>query len=437
MSNQTRSRIGFNALETGINNKPYFVDLTARLRSSWTLVINDDTLAQQTIITGANVIHRLTHMDGRRDEGNVWRDDSAWVAPSRYVESLIRNSRAKNTVKYVLNEPNVAKADEMRALCDWLVEVGALLHAKGYRAVLGNFPPANERLDWAEAGVYDKLIRFIAETAGMYYGGHAYTWGALPLGVGFTSWVDVTPYNVSAMHPGRWASASQINPRTTWHIFRTNWVTNLRAEQLGFKPIPTVITEFGWGKMSDIPQDFYRVMEAHYTATAGQNGLDGAESLKNLYRAIYPQWTHGQAMAEQIKWADNIYPPNVEGILIFAYGSFGDFGQDYAGNTEFHERLVSGFGGGTSLPPPTKPVAPQRWQSARLSPKGTLWVNLRRTADITASIVTRVYRNTSVLIGVDGAIPDRHDKSKVWLSVRIGSRSGYIRQDVVNVNHLP
>lgn len=444
------TRIGFNTAESGVTDKAYWVDLHRRLRSRWVLVIDSPDLCQQAISSGANVIDRRSAMDGRRDEGNVWRDDHDWRTPSKYVEALIRNSPAKNTWKCVLNEPNVGSAKDMLELSRWLAEVGALLASREYRAVLGNFPPANERLDWAEQGAYDPLLRVIAQYPNhLRYGGHAYTWGALPLGVGVSTWNDVSPTNLSAMRPERWATQSQINPRSTWHILRTNWVTNIRAQAIGLPPTPTVITEFGWGKMSDIPQVFYQTMEAYYPATAGNNGLDGGEALGNLYRAVYPNWTHAQALAEQIKWAERLYPANVEGLLIFAYGTFGDYGQDYAGNREFHDRLVSAYGVNGTVPPitpstappiikpipttPTIPPKPQRWQSAKLSPARTTWVNMRAEARITSKEVRRIFRNTSALVWLDGELPDVNNKAHSWIPVRIGAQMGYIRKDVVNI----
>lgn len=446
----SRSRIGFNTAESGVTDKAYWVDLHRRLRSRWVLVIDSPDLCQQAISSGANVIDRRSAMDGRRDEGNVWRDDHDWRTPSKYVEAIIRNSPAKNTVKYVLNEPNVGSAGEMLALSRWLAEVGGLLVARGYRAVLGNFPPANERLDWAEQGAYDPLIKAIGQNKGkLWYGFHAYTWGALPLGVGVTSWTEITPNDLTAMRPEKWATSSQINLHTAWHILRSLLVTNERAVKvLGFA-IGAIGTESGWGKMSDIPQSFYQTMEAYYPATAGNNGLDGGEALGNLYRAVYPNWTHAQSLAEQIKWAERLYPANVEGLLIFAYGTFADYGQDYSGNREFHDRLVSAYGVNGTVPPitpptappiikpipttPTIPPKPQRWQSARLSPARTMWVNMRAEARITSKEVRRIFKDTSALVWLDGELPDVNNKAHSWIPVRIGAQMGYIRKDVVNI----
>jgi hypothetical protein len=211
--------------------------------------------------------------------------------------------------------------------------------------------------------------------------------------------------------------------------------------------MPTVYTELAVGKMSDIPNGFYQTMEAHFPSSAGRNGLDGWESLKNLYSAVYPQWTHAQAMVEQLKWLDRVTPANIEGYCIFAYGTFADYGQDELSNTEFHERLISAFGGGSYTPPPntppikplppapTIPAKPQRWQSARLSPVSikAVYVNMRNSAGMSGKKIRKVYRNTSALVHLDGSLPDVNDKTLSWLHVRIGALSGYIRSDVVNI----
>jgi hypothetical protein len=314
-------------------------------------------------------------------------------------------------------------------------------------------------MDWAKEGVYDPLLRVIAKYPNrLWYGGHAYTWGALPLGAGNPTWRDVTPDDLSALTPQRWANKSQINPLATWHIFRTNWVTNMRAEQIGLPPTPTVITEFGWGKMSDIrvgDPSFYTRMEARYPSSAGKDGLDGAESLKNLYRAAYPNWTHAQAMTEQMKWAEYHYPSNVEALLIFAYGTFADYGQDYANNKEFHARLEEAFGK-TNPPiiPPTPTPAPPpkpagvpiisatdpRWQTASAHPSSASplvrYINIRHRPNSQSARVTTIPRKGKRVMYIKFETYADAD-GYLWRPVRVIAGAhwvqGWVRSDVIRI----
>jgi len=438
-----KSRIGWNAIEMGIYDKPYYVHLNRQMNCAWTLMIDSPLMCEQLLAVVPNVIDRRIYLDGRQDEGNVWKKhpywtgDKDWSIPENYVKALVKTSPDPRTVKYPGgNEPNFGNIEEARIYMNWLARVINLLmnwrdpktgKEIKFRAIFGNFAPANERADWADAGVYDPVLREIAKYPGRaYYGGHAYAYGWLPSGTGHVSPLDIKPpRDLSAMHQNRWAKANQINPRTAPHILRTSIITNLRSRKIGLGDTPTVLTEIGWGKMSDLLDHdpaLYQTMDAHYPPSDGARSLDGGMSLRNLYQKAYPHWSLEESLVEQLAWMDTIYPENVVGMLIYAYGT-GDDGQNYAGARTLHDLMVKRFGAG------------ENWALCMASPRLSAWVNLRAGGSKQTDELARIYPSTPCLVWFEGMVTD--DKGYRWLPMQITVKGvatrGYSRRDLLRV----
>jgi len=437
------TNIGWNILESGTNDKPALIAHMAKLKST-ALVINSASLAQQMIGVAKYVIDRRTHLDGIVDEG--YGSIRIWT-PAQYVDAYIRASPDPRTIKYVLNEPHAGNLKDTAILCNWLAEVGRLFVSMGYMAVLGNFGPAWESRENIEGRALDTLIRTIAQHPGkLWYGGHAYTWGAFSLGVGHSSWQDVDRENLSVLERENWANKDTLNRRTTWHLARTDWVTVQRALELGLPPIRTFITEFGWAKMSDMPSSFYAHTDAKYGVSAGRNGLNGGESLEFFWKAVFPNWSKTTAMREQTKWAASLYGSNTECLLYFSWGAFPEYGQDYSGNHQFHRALEEDFEIKQAPPPPRRTILPPtapvytlndpRWSHAEISGRLGQGVNVRALPTTKSKIVGKISRGTPTIgktIDITFSIGGFH-----WLPVLIlvglTPVIGWCRTDVTTVN---
>ncbi|MDX2078310.1 MAG: hypothetical protein SFZ02_17890, partial [bacterium] len=259
-------------------------------------------------------------------------------------------------------------------------------------------------------------------------------------GVGTVSPFDIKPpRDLSAMHQSRWAKLKDINVINAPHILRPNVVTNLRATKLGLPITPTVYTEAGWGKMSDLPDhdpSYYPTMDAYYPPSDGARSLDGGLSYRHLYQKAYPQWSLEQALVEQLAWLDGILPPNVEGILIYGYGT-GDDGQDYGGNRELHRLMVQKFKAGTYNPPkpPVTPPARENWALCMASPVLPGNVNFRPQIGTDNIPLRTIGFNTPCLVWFEGIVKDKDGYR--WLPMQIAVKGvtmrGYARRDLLRV----
>ncbi|HRF97197.1 MAG TPA: hypothetical protein PLZ51_18440, partial [Aggregatilineales bacterium] len=138
-------------------------------------------------------------------------------------------------------------------------------------------------------------------------------------------------------------------------------------------------------------------------------------------------------LVEQLAWLDGIFPPNVEGILIYGYGT-GDDGQDYGGNRELHRLMVQKFKAGTYNPPkpPVTPPARENWALCMASPNLIAgWANLRQGSGTDTPILAREVFNPPCLVWFEGMVIGK-DGYK-WLPMKVGEKRGFVRRNLVRV----
>jgi hypothetical protein len=165
----------------------------------------------------------------------------------------------------------------------------------------------------------------------------------------------------------------------------------------------------------------YQTVDAHYPPSDGARSLDGGMSLRNLYQKAYPHWSLEEALVEQLAWMDTIYPENVEGMLIYAYGT-GDDGQNYAGARTLHDLMVKRFG------------EVGNWAMCMASPKASFYVNLRAGTSTKTDVIHVITPFTPCRVWFEGMVTD--SKGYRWLPMRVGDKQGYVRRDVVRVWYI-
>lgn len=450
------TKLGYNLYEGGERDKISFSDHIRRTQAP-VLVIDSETRALELAEISPFVISRHPHIDYRRDEGI---DVIYWFTPAEYVDTLLKKSPSRKTVKCVLNEPIPRSRDELVFLCNWLAEVGALLAEMGYRAVLGNFSVATEHWEDVKAGVFDHLIRAIHKYRNLLsYGAHNYTWGALPLGWGVWTWRNVDPRTAPdnpIANPNNWFGKEHIILKNTWHMGRHQWVTNIRAEQIVGESIPVDITEIGWAKVADISdQDptFYPYMDSLYPASNNaEHGLNGPESLAHLWKDWWGGWSQAQAMHNQLEHTLRMYEPNNRYAFYFSMGTFTEYGQNSIGNEEFLRlRESMGVPIKDEPKPDTIPVRQypsfhaddERWYSVALKAKSKKKANVRHLPTTVSPAISEIPHNTPREVFwldepyVDGA-------GHTWMPTKIVMQRhpeelgevvicGWVRTDVVQV----
>lgn len=425
--------VGWNISEIGIRNKPYLKNHIRNLVAP-ALVIDSDAFCQDLLQVTPLVIDRRSTTGGIVDNGNShW---SRMTAEEQY-DQMISQSPNRNTVKHLDNECTFNSYDELVAYGIRTARIGELASKDGYRMVLMNTTTGSERWEWIKA--LDPVIKVIARYPdNLFWGAHWYAPWSPTLDVGKQTYLDFLEDPKKAMAYEAWAKVKEFNPRVTWHFFRNFMYTNIRAEQLGFKPLFTFITEMNTGKTSDIPQHVYDQADAMYPSSAGVSGLNGWRSLDNLYRDVFPNDTPERVRTKMIRWVKSMCPANILAVLIYCAGAGEEDGHNHEGDVVYMEELEKEFSPTAQKPPaeyPTLFANDSRWRSIGAigaDPAGARIRTFPTTDSKQISSISGVKPRTGLKY-----IPDEkfNDGEFFWYPVlfKIGKANtiGWVREDVV------
>ncbi len=421
MSN--KSLLSFNYMGDKVYDYSKALAQARRLNPEWAIVVtmarHENKFAEALSAVVPNVIDRRIMLGHIHDEGDL----STRYSPEEYVDALLSVCTDPNLVLHVNNEPNVGTLGEMMRLTTWLATVVEILCSQRYnrRVVVGNFPPASEEAEWIRQGAYDPLIHTLNRHRGRaWYGAHAYTPFLLPLSVGTIGHDQAD--NPEAVHPSKWSRLDQLNLKATWHYPRFNWVVDVRARQLGYQPLPTVITEFGWAIMNDLPASLYAEMNSKFEASAGVHGLDGPFSLKNYWREVL-NTDYINAMRLQLDWVISLTRnyDHIKALCLWQYGDPRD-DMNWAQDDEAVEMvigLIDTVKAVDDIDPVTLPVRQypsfraddERWYPVKLQAKSRKKANVCHLPTTTSTVISE--------------IPNKDSREVFWLDEPYTDDAGY------------
>lgn len=356
------NRVSFNVNAERLRNQAYFFDFMNQYQPTSVTVMNagHEFLANLLSATDGNTaIIRRQYSEA---EGRQWRN----VNPMDYVNDLIDGLDPRIWV-YVLNEPS-AHGDDLPLMLNWLINVGEILEAKGYRACLGNLGAAVWTEQEVESGLFDTYLGRLADWSEreVHYGGwHEYTGILLPFGVGF--WPTEYLLNGELIQPDTWPKDLPIEKVPVfnedglilrmemphyYHLLRSSWF-DIRAESVGLGTHKKFITEFGWDRMPDLTQqmpNIYTELEQMYGIPNNVKNeryatMRGPLTLRNVWAGQFPDMSFETIMDRQLTWVEEIYPKNYMGFHIFTWSYLEPTwdlknGFDCSGLYDLHQKLI-------------------------------------------------------------------------------------------------
>lgn len=313
----------------------------SRLRPGWIVIKNnlDLALALATQYPSMQVVYRQ------------WPDDDRPVrqSPATYITEMAGKVGGRpNVWLYTNNESGFSPA-----VFSWLRDVIGLAGSHGLKVVVGNFSVGTPELnDWSRPDVLDFLHTCSDKRDRVVIGLHEYAIGVITSG--FVGGAPDDPRHTNYIPVANWGADART--LTKWHCGRFNFLVQT-CEAKGI-PVPRLlITEHGFDDVSDLKA---------WAQTLPRDGdIKGWTTLGKAWHGWYPQWSHEQAYAEQLLYADRaIYQRTaVEGQCIFCWADSGGWSTlDIQNAGELQDRLVQAVVQTPADPPPVvnppPPVTP-------------------------------------------------------------------------------
>lgn len=441
------TRISFNINGANFPNRDYFLDFLRRYQPSTVLIMDDRNLAISLAAALPNT--KVVHRSYAANEGVQWQQES----PESYVARETAWGHPE-VFRYVLNEPPVGDT----RLISWLVDVGKRFIDKGYGAVLGNFAVGTYNENQVESGYLDPLTELCCRTPLIYFGDHHYTGILLPMGVG--QWTVEQLYDKSRCQPKDWPTLGQIpvkrwydekekrwNLPPYWNLRRSDWIT-IRAQEKGFGVPKIWITEFGWDALSSLADlGVYDHFKNKYGIPYPHTSMRCINTLQNIWRDYFQQWTYQRAGFEQLKWANNIYPDNCIGFNLFTVNGNHDWkiaaGCDFSDLREVHDLLLAEKQ--AAPPPPPAPIPLPSGDVPFPNDKDIAWSqiaiksttmngsNIRRQPSLQADIVGILRGQRVTWLYPIAKLVEGYK----WYAVRLNEVRGWMRDDVFSYEPIP
>ena len=427
MSNRLSWNIG------PVSNENYLLNILGQQKPAGALVLDNEHLAQRVYaaIGGGLVIHR----DWSALEGGEWKH----LSPLQKIDQW--RSRDGRLIRYDCNEPSISSVDDQVAHVNWMCKLMDLAHAEGIRVCMGNFATGQVQIDWLESGRYDPFLRKLAQYRGFHFlGTHEYSLCLSPWGVGTwqheSLWMPEKAVPVSS-----WPTLEQLPIPDRfgnfhyWFIRRSDmWI--MRARKLEIPPPEIILTEWFldgvWiGREPSIKAE----IKAAY-GSGGYPDIRGSNTVRDCWKALYPDLSFEEMLAAQWKWSDSIYPEQYVLACMFGWYEYGEW-KDVAGTNlggskykSFHEWLITHSN--TAIPPPLQGVLPSNvpypapdhtgWTNG-VTTSTSDYTNIRQYPTVDSPVVGLIKNNTILHVcygasvyqnKITGRIVLDDDLEKVW-----------------------
>lgn len=450
-------RISFNANGDTVGDVSYFLDVIRKLKPSTTLIMNNIGLANQVYdVTNGETITIFRKWFA--DDGDFWRTKT----PKETASLLIQTGggdATKHIYKQIMNEP-AAKGSDWKKLSDWVSDTVKYMTDAGHKVVAPNLAVGTYEKSDVANGYFDSMLVTLGERSDVALMGlHEYTAFLLPFGLGYWDRWNLRDRNF--VQPQGWPKASELEDYRSqyiehfYHLMRSTWF-NVRRKDIGAKQHKIVLTEFGWDRMVDLTygqNHIYQSLERQVGVPSPYTEMRGAYTHENLWHYYWPDWSTSQAILEQFKWADSIYPEWYIGFTPFMW-SFGDqwenYGFNYGKDRDLHNLMIEWSQGMDSSPievppdeppppvvtppsiPTTIPVSDTRWFEAWVSSVGVK-TNVRQYPSTENDVVGQVTKDSLALLMEEEKVTMIDG---TWWPIRLNalqndfSNFGWIRSDV-------
>ena len=430
-------RIGFNIHAQGVKDTARLMSWCAENKPAWMGVMDGVGLAKaiRQASPDTQVWHRAYPSGG--DEA-IWKR----ISPQQWVAQARRELDGTGLWAYCLNEPGFDQ-DMLRWLCEAIEAAGS----QGVKLVVGNFSVGTPEPDQWRSPQAARLLRLLdAHRARVILGLHEYAGGVVTSGfIGGAP--NSTQYHRDFIPRENWPDRAEAADMTMWHIGRLKFMIAACKAQ-GIQPPRVLITEAGFDSLKSDPNPDLR---AWLDSLPDSDGFEARawRGLRQAWAGYYPQWTHEQAYAEQLRYVDDVIYAGlpVEGLQVFCYGHKD---AQWAGfDVEGYETLLGALAARpepiTPPPIPTLPPFPadfaDRARKATLLPThGAVPVPVHAWPSAGDLIVTTFVNGAVALViptddlRQDERVPDTvNGITGHWLPVQIGIARGWLFAPLVKM----
>lgn len=233
---------------------------------------------------------------------------------------------------YTTNEPGFSQR-----LLDWTYEVMLIAAQRRLKLCVLNLSVGTPSPDdWSK---FNRILKLAAEHRDLFVIGlHEYAAGIITSGL-----IGGTPNTHGFIDPQFWPTNTEILAR--WHCGRYAFLVN-HCRSIGLEVPRLMITEFGWDFLGDLSEWIKQ------QPREGSELPDGWRTWVKAWQSWWPKWSSGDALFNQLEYADKeLYGPEVEALLLFAYGSDGNW-DDYRVDGVL-EPFLEAYATRSSYPPVT------------------------------------------------------------------------------------
>jgi hypothetical protein len=312
-------RISYNVNGGAVPDVVYLRDHLQRLCPSTVLVMDSLSLASDLYYDLRSCNTLVIHRNYSTLEGDEW----VYRSPANFVQSWVAESRP-HLIRYTTNEPSFGGQFSTASFVAHTVETMRLARMTGITLVVGNFGVGIVRPEDIDAGVYDPLIRALADYD-HYLGLHEYSCCVLAFGVG--QWPVSRLLDRNLVGLDSWPTAAQLPTRRTlvdgisqlpsyWYLRRGDWFL-LRADAIGVERPQIILTEFGWDGLGNIKSQIEPLRR--FGIDRYFRDMRGVNTYVNLWSWYWPDWSFSQAACAQLRWAELIYPREYIGFDLFTW----------------------------------------------------------------------------------------------------------------------
>lgn len=324
-------RFSFNINGLAASNWQQLLAWGQKVKPTYTLIMDDKNRAKEWQNNIGGVIYRTYD-----ERDNYYHQH---VTPLQAAINLENNhSDMKDMWHYYrLNEPG----GDWSELQDWLIDFAEAAKARGFKITTCGLAVAKTFLSpaWVQAGNCDKLIHYAHDNQDTFLiDTHEYTTGM--------AWSGHTPNYPANLFDRQATIDGQVNSKidwdsygANWHLGRSGWVTNSRAIELGYEPLPFVMTEAIFDWMPDIftGDNEYVTIDSEQKHTETELRARYGDDLYNrdirgvLGHRRFMEWyamnSHttvisddrfADVVMENFDWMQREYPDNCKTIMFFS-----------------------------------------------------------------------------------------------------------------------
>lgn len=310
------NRISYVANGQKLGDRDRFFEHLDTLRPAWTGIMDDAGVAATVAAIDPDM--KVFHRNFPDGGGLVTPGHRNYLTPDLWFQRY--GNIQEGISLHTTNEPLTGRgaleyAARVKQVIDWHKEAMAIAVKVGRPLVIGNFGVSKLRQpdkDGSKNGWEDfhELIELCNQNRELFVMGiHEYAGAVITSGF--------IGGNPTLIQPDSWPtdfSTPAIGQMIKWHCGRYAFLEQY-CKRARIRVPRLLVTEHGFDDLSDIDPFLKSLIK-----TPPYDNIRGWKTLENQWRDWWPQWSAEEAYAEQMIYADLIYPASaVEGRMIFTW----------------------------------------------------------------------------------------------------------------------